>query len=179
MISGFDKYFQIARCFRDEDLRADRQLEFTQVDLEMSFPHQETVFAVAEQFLSAGFAAAGVTLSTPFPRITYDDSMRHYGSDKPDLRLPGLTDVRPAFTDANLATLQIDPALPVVALRIPKVGELSRKERQVHRRLQAAGQGISRGRRQGARVGRRGGGRLRHHRGRRPGPSGQGQRHQV
>jgi aspartyl-tRNA synthetase len=130
MISGFDKYFQIARCFRDEDLRADRQLEFTQVDLEMSFPHQETVFAVAEQFLSAGFAAAGVTLPTPFPRITYDDSMQQYGSDKPDLRLPGLTDVRPAFTDANLATLQIDPALPVVALRIPKVGELSRKERE-------------------------------------------------
>jgi aspartyl-tRNA synthetase len=130
MISGFDRYFQIARCFRDEDLRADRQLEFTQVDLEMSFPRQETVFGVVEQFLSAGFAAAGVTLSTPFPRITYDDSMRQFGSDKPDLRLPGLTDVRPAFTDAALATLQIDPALPVVALRIPKVGELSRKERE-------------------------------------------------
>jgi aspartyl-tRNA synthetase len=130
MISGFDRYFQIARCFRDEDLRADRQLEFTQVDLEMSFPHQETVFGVVEQFLSAGFAAAGVTLPTPFPRVTYDDSMRQYGSDKPDLRLPGLTDVRPAFTDAALATLQIDPALPVMALRIPKVGELSRKERE-------------------------------------------------
>jgi aspartyl-tRNA synthetase len=130
MISGFDKYFQIARCFRDEDLRADRQLEFTQVDLEMSFPQQDTVFAVVEQFLSAGFAAAGVTLPTPFPRITYDDSMRQYGSDKPDPRLPGLTDVRPAFTDAALATLQIDPALPVVAFRIPNVGELSRKERE-------------------------------------------------
>jgi aspartyl-tRNA synthetase len=130
MISGFDRYFQIARCFRDEDLRADRQLEFTQIDLEMSFPRQETVFAVVEKFLSAGFAAAGVTLPTPFPRITYDDSMRQFGSDKPDLRLPGLTDVRPAFTDAALATLQIDPALPVVALRIPKVGELSRKERE-------------------------------------------------
>jgi aspartyl-tRNA synthetase len=130
MISGFDRYFQIARCFRDEDLRADRQLEFTQVDLEMSFPHQETVFAVVEQFLAAGFRAAGVTLPTPFPRITYDDSMRQFGSDKPDLRLPGLTDVRPAFTDAALATLQIDPALPVVALRIPLVGELSRKERE-------------------------------------------------
>ncbi len=130
MISGFDRYFQIARCFRDEDLRADRQLEFTQVDLEMSFPRQETVFGVVEKFLSAGFAAAGVTLATPFPRITYDDSMRQFGSDKPDLRLPGLTDVRPAFTDAALATLQIDPALPVVALRIPKVGELSRKERE-------------------------------------------------
>ncbi len=130
MISGFDRYFQIARCFRDEDLRADRQLEFTQVDLEMSFPHQETVFAVVEQFLSAGFAAAGVTLPTPFPRITYDESMRRFGSDKPDLRLPGLTDVRSAFTAEALATLQIDPALPVVALRIPNVGELSRKERE-------------------------------------------------
>jgi aspartyl-tRNA synthetase len=130
MISGFDRYFQIARCFRDEDQRADRQLEFTQVDLEMSFPHRETVFAVVEQFMAAAFAAAGITLPTPFPRITYDESMRRYGSDKPDLRLPGLTDVRPAFTDAALATLQIDPALPVVALRIPKVGELSRKERE-------------------------------------------------
>jgi aspartyl-tRNA synthetase len=130
MISGFDRYFQIARCFRDEDLRADRQLEFTQVDLEMSFPHQETVFAVVEGFLSAAFAAAGVTLPTPFPRISYDDSLRQFGSDKPDLRLPGLTDVRSAFTDEALASLQIDPALPVVALRIPKVGELSRKERE-------------------------------------------------
>jgi aspartyl-tRNA synthetase len=130
MISGFDKYFQIARCFRDEDLRADRQLEFTQVDLEMSFPQQETVFAVTEQFLAAGFAAAGVTLPTPFKKITYDESMRQFGSDKPDLRLPGLTDVRSAFKDADLATLQIDTALPVVALRIPNVGELSRKERE-------------------------------------------------
>jgi len=130
MISGFDRYFQIARCFRDEDLRADRQLEFTQVDLEMSFPRQETVFGVVEQFLAAAFAAAGVTLPTPFPRITYDESMSQFGSDKPDLRLPGLTDVRVAFTDEALATLQIDPALPVVALRIPNVGELSRKERE-------------------------------------------------
>jgi aspartyl-tRNA synthetase len=130
MISGFDRYFQIARCFRDEDLRADRQLEFTQVDLEMSFPRQETVFAVTEQFMAAGFAAAGVTLPTPFPRISYDDAMRQFGSDKPDLRLPGLVDVRSAFTDASLATLQIDPALPVVAFRIPNVGELSRKERE-------------------------------------------------
>jgi aspartyl-tRNA synthetase len=130
MISGFDRYFQIARCFRDEDLRADRQLEFTQVDLEMSFPRREHVFAVVEKFLAAGFAAAGVTLPTPFPCITYDEAMKQYGTDKPDLRLPGLTDVRPAFTDVNLATLNIDPALPVVALRIPRVGELSRKERE-------------------------------------------------
>jgi len=130
MISGFDRYFQIARCFRDEDLRADRQLEFTQVDLEMSFPRQEHVFTVVEQFMVAAFASAGVKLATPFPRITYDDSMRQFGSDKPDLRLPGLTDVRAAFPDEALSTLQIDPALPVVAFRIPAVGELSRKERE-------------------------------------------------
>ena len=130
MISGFDRYFQIARCFRDEDLRADRQLEFTQVDLEMSFPRQEHVFAVVEDFMAAAFAAAGVTLPKPFPRISYDEAMRQFGTDKPDQRLPGLTDVRAAFTDDNLATLQIDPALPVVAFRIPNVGELSRKERE-------------------------------------------------
>jgi aspartyl-tRNA synthetase len=130
MISGFDRYFQIARCFRDEDQRADRQLEFTQVDLEMSFPRRESVFAVVEKFCAAAWAAAGIALPTPFPRITYDDSMRRYGSDKPDLRLPGLTDVGSAFTDEALATLQIDPALPMVALRIPAVGELSRKERE-------------------------------------------------
>ena len=130
MISGFDRYFQIARCFRDEDLRADRQLEFTQVDLEMTFPRQDSVFAVVEDFLCSGFAAAGIILPKPFPRITYDDAMRQYGSDKPDLRLPGLIDVRSAFNDADLASLQFDPALPVIAFRIPNVGELSRKERE-------------------------------------------------
>ncbi len=130
MISGFDRYFQIARCFRDEDLRADRQLEFTQVDLEMSFPREEDVFAVVEEFLSAAFAAAGVALPTPFPRIRWDESMRRFGVDKPDLRLPGLTDLRPAFTDADMAALQLDADLPVVALRIPAVGALSRKERE-------------------------------------------------
>jgi aspartyl-tRNA synthetase len=130
MISGFDRYFQVARCFRDEDQRADRQLEFTQVDLEMSFPRREHVFGVVEKFCAAAWGAAGVSLPTPFPRITYDDAIRQYGSDKPDLRLPGLTDVRAAFTDSALETLQIDPALPVVAFRIPGVGELSRKERE-------------------------------------------------
>jgi aspartyl-tRNA synthetase len=130
MISGFDRYFQIARCFRDEDLRADRQLEFTQVDLEMSFPRQETVFGVVEHFLSAAFHAAGVTLPTPFPRMTYDSAIREFGTDKPDMRLPGLADVRTAFTDEQLQSLQIDLKMPVVAFRIPDVGELSRKERE-------------------------------------------------
>jgi aspartyl-tRNA synthetase len=135
MISGMDRYFQIVRCFRDEDLRADRQPEFTQIDLEMTFPQQETVFRIVEGFLSAAFKAVGVDLPTPFPRITYDEAMRNYGIDKPDLRLPGLTDVKSAFTDENLAALQIDVNLPVIALRIPKVGELSRKERDDNKPL--------------------------------------------
>lgn len=135
MVSGFDRYFQIVRCFRDEDLRADRQPEFTQIDLEMTFPQQATIFRVVEGFLSAAFAATGITLPTPFPQITYDESMRQFGSDKPDMRLPMLIDVCSAFTDADLQTLAIDSALPVVAIRIPKVGELSRKERDDNRPL--------------------------------------------
>jgi aspartyl-tRNA synthetase len=135
MISGFDRYFQIVRCFRDEDLRADRQPEFTQIDLEMTFPQQDTIFAVVEGFMKAAFAAAGIDLPIPFPRITYDEAMRQYGIDKPDLRLPGLTDVRSAFSESELTTLAIDPALPVIAVRIPKVGELSRKERDDNRPL--------------------------------------------
>jgi aspartyl-tRNA synthetase len=135
MISGLDRYFQIARCFRDEDLRADRQPEFTQIDLEMTFPQQETIFRVVEGFLSAAFAAAGITLPTPFPQITYDESVRRFGSDKPDMRLPELTDVSGIFTAADIESLSIDPALPVVAVRIAKVGELSRKEREENRPL--------------------------------------------
>jgi aspartyl-tRNA synthetase len=129
MISGFDKYFQIVRCFRDEDLRADRQPEFTQIDLEMSFPQQERVFEVVEGFLKAAFAAAGVDLPTPFPRMTYDEAIRQYGSDKPDLRLPPMVDVRECFAAEELEKLGIARELPVVAIRIPNVGELSRKER--------------------------------------------------
>src|SRR5262252_9167230 len=129
MISGFDKYFQIVRCFRDEDLRADRQPEFTQVDLEMSFPTPDRVFEVVEGFLKAAWKAAGYALTPPFPRMTYDNAIRQYGIDKPDLRLPKLTDVRQAFTDEQLESLELNTGLPVVAIRIPKIGELSRKER--------------------------------------------------
>jgi aspartyl-tRNA synthetase len=140
MISGCDKYFQIVRCFRDEDLRADRQLEFTQIDLEMSYPQQERVFEVVEGFVAAAWQAAGVTLKTPFPRMTYDEAIRRYGSDKPDLRLPALTDVKDAFAAADLEKLGIAPELPVVAIRIPKVGELSRKERDEIKPLFKPGQ---------------------------------------
>jgi aspartyl-tRNA synthetase len=129
MISGFDKYFQIVRCFRDEDLRADRQPEFTQIDLEISFPRPETVFRVVEGFLKAAFSTIGVALQTPFPQMSYDQAIRLYGIDKPDLRLPAMADVRAAFTAENLETLHVDSDLPIVAIVIPKVGELSRKER--------------------------------------------------
>ena len=129
MISGFDKYFQIVRCFRDEDLRADRQPEFTQIDLEMSYPQPERVWEVVEGFLTAAFAAAGHAIKTPFPRMDYDEAIRLYGIDKPDLRLPAFTDVRECFTPENLQELAINPSLPLIAIRTPKVGELSRKER--------------------------------------------------
>ena len=129
MISGFDRYFQIVRCFRDEDLRADRQPEFTQVDLEMTFPQQETVFGVAEGFLKAAFREAGIELAPPFLRMTYDEAIRLYGIDKPDMRLPAMVDVRSAFTAEQLGTLKTTARLPIVAIRIPGIGELSRKER--------------------------------------------------
>ncbi|HEV2468482.1 MAG TPA: aspartate--tRNA ligase [Candidatus Sulfotelmatobacter sp.] len=129
MISGFDKYFQIVRCFRDEDLRADRQPEFTQIDLEMSYPQAERVWEVVEGFLTAAFGATGEKIQTPFPRMDYDEAIRLYGIDKPDLRLPAFTDVRDCFTAENLQELAINANLPVIAIRTPKVGELSRKER--------------------------------------------------
>jgi aspartyl-tRNA synthetase len=129
MISGFDKYFQIVRCFRDEDLRADRQPEFTQIDLEMSYPQAERVWEVVEGFLKAAFHAAAVAIETSFPRMDYDEAIRLYGIDKPDLRLPAFTDVRDCFTAENLQELAINGNLPVIAIRTPKVGELSRKER--------------------------------------------------
>src|ERR1700749_2665586 len=106
MISGFDKYFQIVRCFRDEDLRADRQPEFTQIDLEMSYPQPERVWEVVEGFLTAAFEAAGNKIKTPFPRMSYDEAVRLYGSDKPDMRLPAMVNVLDAFTGEDLEKFQ-------------------------------------------------------------------------
>ena len=134
MISGFDKYFQIVRCFRDEDLRADRQPEFTQIDLEMSYPQAERVWEVVEGFLTAAFKSAGHEIKTPFPRMSYDDAMRLYGSDKPDMRLPAMADVRPAFTPEELEkfaeAFKVSPDFTSALIRIPKAGEISGTERR-------------------------------------------------
>ena len=134
MISGFDRYFQIVRCFRDEDLRADRQPEFTQIDLEMSYPQPERVWEIVEGFLTAAFKAAGHEIKTPFQRMSYDEAMRLYGNDKPDMRLPAMTDVREAF---NLDELQqfaskfkMRKDLPLQVIRIPKAGDISGTERR-------------------------------------------------
>lgn len=102
MCAGFDKYFQIARCFRDEDLRADRQPEFTQIDVEMSFCDQEDVIKVGEEVLKDIFAACGHEIQTPFRRMSYKDAMELYGSDKPDLRFDlAMIDVIDIFAKSN------------------------------------------------------------------------------
>jgi aspartyl-tRNA synthetase len=130
MISGFDRYFQIARCFRDEDLRADRQPEFTQIDLEMTFPRQETVFRVVEGFLTAAFATAGIQLTSPFIQMTYDEAIRRYGIDKPDMRLPALTDLSGELTPELREQLKVEQKLPVLGFVIPKAGGLSGTQRR-------------------------------------------------
>jgi aspartyl-tRNA synthetase len=123
MVSGFDKYFQIVRCFRDEDFRADRQAEFTQIDLEMSFPQQETIFGVIEPLMQAAWKVAGYEVAIPFPRLTYAQAMRSYGIDKPDMRIP------PFYCVEDLLPELTSHGLPLVAIRIPKVGAVSRSER--------------------------------------------------
>ncbi len=134
MISGFDRYFQIVRCFRDEDLRADRQPEFTQIDLEMSYPQAERVWEVVEGFLTAAFQAAGHEIKTPFPRMSFDEAILKYGIDKPDMRLPAMTDVREVFTAEELAEyatkFNVKKELPLQLIRIPKAGDISGTERR-------------------------------------------------
>ncbi|HYP01572.1 MAG TPA: aspartate--tRNA ligase [Pyrinomonadaceae bacterium] len=103
MIAGLDKYYQIARCFRDEDLRADRQTEFSQLDVEMSFPTLERIYSLVEGYFARVFrACTGVELAVPFPRMTYAEAMRRYGSDKPDLRFGmELKDLAPALAGTS------------------------------------------------------------------------------
>jgi aspartyl-tRNA synthetase len=133
MMSGLDRYYQIVKCFRDEDLRADRQPEFTQLDIETSFMSEEEITALMEELLRDTFKAVlGVELPKPFPRIKHADAMRRYGSDKPDLRNPlELVEVADLFRGVEFKVFAgpaADPKSRIAALRLPKGGELTRKE---------------------------------------------------
>jgi aspartyl-tRNA synthetase len=126
MIGGYDKYFQIARCFRDEDLRADRQPDFTQLDLEMSFPRRDDIFGVIQQVMVRVCAVAGVTVQAPFRRMEYREAIARYGSDKPDLRFGmELCDVTQHFA-AGREKLRIEGN--VRALAAPGAAAFSRKQ---------------------------------------------------
>ncbi|HKJ18233.1 MAG TPA: aspartate--tRNA ligase [Xanthomonadales bacterium] len=133
MMSGMDRYYQIARCFRDEDLRADRQPEFTQLDIEMSFVNEDDVRNMAEDLVRSVFSdAIGIDLPEPFPSLSWREAMETYGSDKPDLRLP----LELASVDDHVRHIEFrvfagpasDPACRVAALRVPGGSSLSRKQ---------------------------------------------------
>jgi aspartyl-tRNA synthetase len=129
MISGFDRYFQIARCFRDEDQRADRQLEFTQVDLELAFTTVEEVLLVLEAVTVAGCAAGGIEVSRPFARIAYAEAMAKYGIDRPDTRIQlELVDLTDAFAESGFNAFRkvVDGGGIVKCLPIHDAQELSR-----------------------------------------------------
>lgn len=133
MMAGIDRYYQIVRCFRDEDLRADRQPEFTQLDIETSFLNEHEIQTIMENMIRGLFKnLLKVELPTPFPQMTYADAMRRYGSDKPDLRIPlELIDVGDLLVDVPFkvfAEPAKDPYGRVAALKVPKGADISRKE---------------------------------------------------
>jgi aspartyl-tRNA synthetase len=133
MIAGFDRYYQIVKCFRDEDLRADRQPEFTQIDIETSFLSEEEIRALMERFARHLFQEAlGVALPEPFPVMRYEDAMRDYGVDKPDLRVPlKLAELTDVMRDVDFKVFSAPAAMAdgrVAALRVPGGGTLTRGE---------------------------------------------------
>ena len=133
MMSGFDRYYQIVRCFRDEDLRADRQPEFTQLDIETSFLEQDQVMALMEGLIRHVFSRVlKVQLPDPFPRLKFSEAMRRFGSDKPDLRVPlEFVDVADLVAGSEFkvfAAPAADPEGRVAALAVPRGGELTRKQ---------------------------------------------------
>ncbi len=133
MMSGMDRYYQITRCFRDEDLRADRQPEFTQLDIETSFMDEEGIMVLSEAMIRELFREElGVQLPDPFPRMTYADAVRRFGVDRPDLRIPlELVEVADLVADTEFKVFSgpaRDPRGRVAALRLPGGGELTRKE---------------------------------------------------
>ena len=133
MMSGFDRYYQIARCFRDEDLRADRQPEFTQLDIETTFMDESAIMLLIEGMIRELFEQViGVSLPDPFPRMSYDEALTRYASDRPDLRIPlelvPLEDLMRGIEFKVFAAPAGDPGSRVVALRVPGAGALTRKE---------------------------------------------------
>ena len=132
MVGGFDRYFQIAKCFRDEDLRADRQPEFTQIDVEMSFCDQEDVIKIAEKLLHDVFSACGFEIPTTFRRMSYSEAMETYGSDKPDMRydlaMVDVIDIFKRCDNAIFSTIAQSPKKNrIKALRVPKGDEIFSK----------------------------------------------------
>ncbi|MBU1880564.1 aspartate--tRNA ligase, partial [bacterium] len=133
MVGGFDRYFQIVKCFRDEDLRADRQPEFTQIDVELSFTDETEVQEIVEGLMVQVFSdVLGRTISTPFPRLPYSEALLHYGSDKPDLRNPlkikELTDIFEG-TEFRVFSGAIESGGVIRGLNLPGCGDYSRKRR--------------------------------------------------
>jgi aspartyl-tRNA synthetase len=149
MIAGCDRYYQIARCFRDEDQRADRQLEFTQIDLELSFVGVEEILAVLEKVTVEGSRACGVELEAPFKRITYEEAMGRYGSDRPDTRiLLELQDLTDVFLTSEFKAFRgvaegggVVKALPIANAKELSRGEIDRLEKLVRKELGAKGLG--------------------------------------
>lgn len=132
MVAGFDRYYQIAKCFRDEDLRADRQPEFTQIDIEASFIEEEDIMSTTEAMVSGLFAEHMDVEFTSFPRMTYAEAMQRYGSDKPDLRIPlELVEIKDLLKDIEFKVFAgpaNDPSCRVTALKVPGGAEISRKQ---------------------------------------------------
>ena len=125
MIANFDRYYQIVRCFRDEDFRADRQAEFTQIDIEMAFPQRETLFDIIEGLVEKMFALVDVKIERPIPKLPYEVALERYGSDKPDLRfeLPWKL-----VTLADSVIEKVHAAQPIKILRVPRWGSASRSQ---------------------------------------------------
>ena len=158
MMSGMDRYYQVARCFRDEDLRADRQPEFTQLDIEVSFMTEDELMSLMEEMIRRLFKEVLDTdLPNPFPRMSYAEAMHRYGSDKPDLRVPlELIDVGDLMSGVDFKVFAgpaQDPQGRVVALCLPQGGELSRKEIDDYTKfvgdLRRQGPGLCQGQRMG------------------------------
>ena len=131
MISGFDRYFQIVRCFRDEDLRADRQPEFTQVDLEISFPQMETVFEIVEALLTRVFKLRDIAVPSPIPRLTYQEAVSRFGTDRPDTRFDlELKEVTECFAETPFEVFRqmVHEGACIKGIRVPGRGDYSRKQ---------------------------------------------------